>query len=371
MTLDYPTLEQIYQHVDRFAAEHARIARVESPGLSDEGLPVKAVFVTDPSVPDQQKQVALIVNMRHGNERGTRGVGPALLEWLASPEAAETLSRQLVVVVPVANPDGCTRDEFLAPDDGLSDTEARTIGALARRLLPDLVVDIHSMSDYETEAVIAAHTGKHGEDAFIHRAMMAKLVDDLATLGYPFLTDDLIGSYNNFFCGMCYEEFHAVVFGLEVNHLSLTCGEAAESGAAAVASLLRWGNARTPWQSEPGYPNGILLGSFMTSLRAAGQNAAERRRSRAALWRHRSRLGPLKRETSDQGTVGVTLTYDGEALDCPMEVSCRLRGSRHAVQATLNGSPVQPRLHADRCSTYVACTLPRVEPGTHELALAF
>jgi hypothetical protein len=332
---------------------------------------VDAVFVTDPAAPDEQKQIALVVNVRHGDERGTWGIGPALLDTLASPASAEILRSQIVTVVPVANPDGCARDEFLAPKDRLSETELRTIGELARRLLPDLVVDIHSLTGYDNECIIAAHPGREGEDAPIHQAMMARLVDDLAGIGYPFLTHTIGGWYNNFFCELCYRECHPLVFGMEVNHLSLTCQEAAESGAAAVRSLLNWGSERQPWQAEPGYPNGILRGSVQTSVRPPGANAAERRASRAAVWRGRAAFSNLRRTRPGMAEVRVAFDNDGEALGSAAQLVCRVRGRLDGVEATLDATAARPSMHRDKCSTYVACTMPRVQPGKHELVLVF
>ena len=371
MPSGYPTFDQIRDEILQFVERHATIARLEALGESDEGRPVDVVFVTDPAVPDDDKQVALIVNVRHGDERGTWGIGPALLEMLASPASAEILRSQTVVVVPVANPDGCARNEFLAPRDTLSDTELRTIVELARRIVPDLVVDIHSLSGYDSEFVLAAHVAQEGEDTFIHQAMMARLVGDLAEVGYPFFTSQVKGGYNNFFCGLCHEECHPLVFGLEVNHLSLTCDEAAESGGAAVCSLLNWGSARQPWQAQPGYPNGILLGNFHTSLRPAGANASERRSSRAALWRSRAGFSNLKRALVEKTKVRVTFDYDGEPLESVAQLVCRVRGRLSAVEATLDGSPARSSMRHEKCSTYVACELPVVRPGKHELILVF
>ncbi|MCK4301090.1 MAG: hypothetical protein KAX80_16240, partial [Planctomycetes bacterium] len=121
-TASFPTFEEVCSAVDGFASQHSRLASVQTLGLSPEGLPVRAVSVTGPGGSPSEKEVALVVCGRHGNELGTRVVGLALLRWLVSEAGALTRDRQRVLVVPVANPDGCVREEFFAPHDGLSET---------------------------------------------------------------------------------------------------------------------------------------------------------------------------------------------------------------------------------------------------------
>ena len=99
----FPSLDDIYQELDRFADRHSDIAHIDSLGLSPEGRNVKAVYVTDKTVPAAEKEVAVLVCGRHGQEMGTRVVGTALLDWLSLAEGEETRRRQLVIVVPVGN----------------------------------------------------------------------------------------------------------------------------------------------------------------------------------------------------------------------------------------------------------------------------
>jgi hypothetical protein len=184
----FPSLDEIYQGLDQFADTNSDIARIESLGLSAEDREIKAAYVTDNSIPAEKKEVALVICGRHGQELGTRVVGPALLDWLASAEGEETRQHQLVIVVPVANPDGCVRGEFWAPNDKLSETEENTIAALAEAYQPDAVIDIHSWGDLsDGEAVVTANTCHSGEDVFIHESIAAKMAEHAGAKGYPFL----------------------------------------------------------------------------------------------------------------------------------------------------------------------------------------
>ncbi|MCK4298820.1 MAG: hypothetical protein KAX80_04770, partial [Planctomycetes bacterium] len=337
---DFPSLEDIYSACEEFVTKHAPLARLETLGSSPEGRPVQAVFVTEPSVPPSEKEVALFVCGRHGNELGTRVVGLALLEWLASEAGAETRRKQLVVVVPVANPDGCVREEFFAPDDGLSETEQATIAQLASSLRPDAVLDVHSMSAGDTEAVITAHTTAAGEDEFVHRAVGVRMVEGAARAGYPFALHrvHLSDGYNNFFCGMCYERLHSLAFGMETNHFALTPEESAESAVAAITPLLRTGNQRAPWQCSPGYPNRIIVGELRSSIQATGTCPEEVRESRCRLWAARRHFAWPRREMPNPHTLQLSTDYTGEEEGFAFSLCCRLRGEPDVRNVSLNGA---------------------------------
>jgi len=369
----FPSFQDVCEMVAEFARRHPDIARMTSLGRSDEGREVLAVEVTDPGVPLETKQVAMVVCGRHGNELGTRVIGSAVLEWLASEDAAETRTHQLVVVVPVANPDGCVRDAFLAPNDGLSDAERRTVMALAERTQPDAIVDVHSLGGNDIEAVIAAHTGRSGVDAFTQAALATEIADAAGRGGYPFDLEGVTFSnqYNNFLAGECYDRFHSVALGMEVNHLALRPDQAADSGVVAISSFLRSGNRRRYWQAHPGYPNDLIIGNFSTSIRPAGSDAASRRSARVALWQNRRFFDGLKRTMPDSHTVKVVAQYTGGPLQTPWTLCCRLRGRPVVRDVRLNGEPVQCETFTDACSTYVSVVAEATGPERYELLVGF
>ena len=165
--IDYEALEN---WIDRFLDVHETIARAEVLAETVEGRPIGAVHLTDPGVSENDKEVALIVIGRHGNEIGTRVVGPAVFEWPASAAAQEILERQHIIVVPVANPDGCAHTVFGLPVYRLSGLEKRSLLPLAAAHPPDVVLDILSLGR-ETgmglnwgglEAIVIDHTADAG-----------------------------------------------------------------------------------------------------------------------------------------------------------------------------------------------------------------
>ncbi len=378
MAGEYPSLEDVYARVDAFVADHPDLARCEDLGRSPEGREVRAVYVSDPTTSDRDKSVALIVCGRHGNEAGTRVVGTALLDWLASPTGNATRRRQIVIVVPVANPDGAAHGAFHAPPWHLSQTEYATIGELASTHLPDAVMDVHSFGedDADLQAVVTGNTTSEAEDEAIHRSVAARMVEAAARAGYPYAlhTEKRKEGYNNFISGYCYDLCHSLAFGMEVNHHVLEPEEAAESGVAAITALLAEGNERLPWQVGIGYPNELLRGDFFTSIRPAGQDAAKRRQSRACVWQDRMfyRLG--RREAPSRRTVTMRAMYTGYAdrvRPSAFALCCRVRGRHDSLEVILNGKVVEAVTFGDECSTYAQVDVQPTGREDYELTVRF
>ena len=377
-THHYPSFDEIYRSLDEFVDQHSGIARMASLGLSGEGREVRAVTVTDPSVPEIDKQVALVVCGRHGHELGTRVAGHAALEWLASEDGTETRRDQVVIVVPVANPDGCVREEFHAPSRHLSEVEYNTIAALARTYLPDAIIDIHSFGEGQADlqAIVAGNNTDDAEDLPIYHGVAAKMIEGAARKGYPYVlhTRKRNAGYNNFIAGYCYDNYHTLAFGLEINHHDFEPDEAAGSGAAIVTSLLAQGNTRAPWMAHSGYPNTVLAGDFFTSIRPLGCNAAERRRSRAFLWKNRRFFTVSNREAPDRHTIRVRTEFSGysdDAAESGFTLCCRIRGFPDRIRAEVNGEDHGIRTFSDTCSTYVAIDFQPSSSQAWQVSMAF
>ena len=393
--IDYEPLED---WIEQFVSRHGEIARAEVIAKSTEGRAIRAVHLTNPGLPDNDKEVALIIIGRHGNEIGTRVVGPAVLEWLASDAAGKILDRQHVIVVPVANPDGCAHTVFGLPVYHLSGLEKRSLLPLAAKYPPDVVLDVHSLGK-ETgmglnrggmEAIVIDHTANAGEDQYILRDMARVMINDAAASGYPFLfhtlepyqhsrekADGLIDyAFNNHINAALYDTYHALTFGVEVNHFVLNPQETAESGLAVIRSLLNMGNRVFPWEFYAGYPNRIISGDFLASMRPRGKDARERRNSRKEIWanRHlfRTPFEPY-REMLDAHSVKATVKYTGEAgIAGGITVSLRIRGKPNIKRAALNGERVDYYKKEDECSTYVFVELEAIKKDdTREIIVEF
>jgi hypothetical protein len=382
----YFTYEEIDNWIEQYENKNRKIASVERIGYSDEGRAIKAVHVTNNSVPISDKEIALIIIGRHGDELGTRVIGPSVLEWLASKAAQKTRDHQHIIVVPVANPDGCVHTVFGLPAYHLSDLEKRTLLPLGEKYVPDIVMDVHSVGEEKLgmnwgglEAVIIDQNAKVGEDQYILGEMAREMIHGAARAGYPFLLHTLEYyqqlrkkadrhsgyAFNNHVNGALYEAFHPLTFGMEVNHFVLSPHDTAQSGLAVITSMLERGNRISPWEYYPGYPNRILSGDFLAWIGPQGKTAQERRNSRKEIWRKRSffetPFNPY-RVMLDDHSVRVIVRYSGdEEITNGLTLSFRIRGRPKIKSITMNNEKVDYYSKRDECSTYVFLDIDTVE----------
>ena len=378
-SLSPPNLKKLYQQLDDFGNNYPEIVEIHSLGLSDEGREIKAFHVTDRGRRSlAEKEVVVVICGRHGDELGAFAVGLQLLHWLVSEEASDIIKDQLLIIVPFANPDGFVRGEFFAPKDKLSGIEKNYIKLLVDKFRPDVLIDVHSIGRGDLEAVIAGHTSHTGEDDFISGLLGTRMIKGAELEGYPFILH-LLGvqqlkpwtnvQYNNFICQECFELCHSLVFGLEVNHYSLDIDDAAQSGVAAIKPLLNAANKRFPWEYYSGYPNRIIKGNFLTSIRATGNRPGDRRESRYEIWNNRDSFTEPIRKIPDRRTIKIKTDYSGEILLHPISFCCRIRGRPNIRQVYLDDSETKFYTCEDDCSLYVFSDALSLNRGEHEVEI--
>lgn len=370
--------EEIEKWIEQYVDNNKEIAYIEIIGQSNEGKDIKAVHVTDSTLPINEKEVALIIIGRHGDELGTRVVGPALLDWLASKDAKETIDCQHIIVVPIANPDACVHATFGLPVYRLSDLEKRSLIPLGVKYIPDVVMDVHSVGKDKfglnwggLEAVIIDQNAKAGEDQYILGEMAREMVNAAAIAGYPFLLHTLEPyqdlrkkadtlsefAFNNHVNVALYDSFHSLTFGMEVNHFVLSPNDTAKSGLAVIKSLLVMGHRVFPWEYYSGYPNRILSGDLLAWISPRGKNANERRNSRKEIWSKRNffevPFNPYRKMLDDH-SVGITVKYSGEEeITNGITISFRIRGTPRIKSINMNNEKIDYYVKEDNCSTYV------------------
>jgi len=378
--------DEIFNWVGRFINNNKEIAYEEIIGKSDEGRDIKAIHITNKTKNILEKQIALIIFGRHGDEIGTRVVALALIDWLASKDAKQIIDNQHIIIIPVANPDGCFHNVFGLPAENISELEKRSILQLGEKYIPDIVMDIHSVGMEKRgfnwgglEAVIIDQNADAGEDQYISRQMAAEMINDAAKAGYPFLLhtpkfyQDLKKkagllsdiAFNNYVNEVLYESFHSLAFGMEVNHFVLQPDDTANSGLAIIKSMFKMGNHTFPWEYYPGYPNRILSGDFLCSIKPKGVNADERRKSRKDIWskRHLFKVpyNPY-REMPNNHSIRITVAYCGEEeIAGGITVSFRIRGIPEIKKLTVNDKHVEYYSKKDECSTYLFLDLETIK----------
>jgi hypothetical protein len=410
-------LEEVYRWLDDHVAEHKEIAHKKSIGTSQEHRDIPAVFVTNREIPDNVKQIAVVTLARHGQELGTRVVGPEILNYLVSDEAKEVRDTQVVIVVPVVNPDGFVRNEFHSSMTSLTKTERLVLGELFKAYPPDMIIDFHSLgkeqgSKYDCgdmEVIIPANTTRWGMDEQIHQYVAQKMREAAEAAGWPYeihTLEDLaayyfggtkIGNmpwtylqekvyllhtqdfyddyhipeergYTNYTCGPAYLAWHSLVFGMETNHHALSAEDIATSGMVPCRALLEMGSTRFPWEKDRGYPVNILQGDFRISIRPVGRNSADRRASRTRIWKERTHFSMPQREMPDQQTTVARARYFGDGL--PMQFALCLRMRRSPISSvTLAGRQLDFETFPDNCSTFLYIPVVMEHAGTVELII--
>jgi hypothetical protein len=411
-------LKEIYQWLDDWVAGHAGIARKEVIGKSLDHRDIPAIFITDEAAPDADKQIAVVTLARHGQEFGARVVGPEIIRYLCSEEAKQIREAQIVIVVPVVNPEGFALNQFCSSMTSLTKTERLVLGKLFKEYPPDMMIDYHSLGESagskydrgDMEVIIPANTTRWAMDEQIHQYVAREMqkaaesegwpyeihtLEDLATyyfgdtkIGnmpwtylkekvYLLHTQDFFDNYDipeedtytNYTCGPSYLKWHTLVFGMETNHYGLSqAGDVALSGLSPCAALLKMGNTRLPWEKDKGYPVSILQGDFRISIRPSGNTASERRTSRIRIWNERNNFSLPQREMVDQETTVARVRYFGWDLPIEFALCLRMRQSNIA-SVTTGGREVAFETFKDGCSTFIYIALTMEKAGTVEFTL--
>jgi len=332
------TSEQYEATLGFWAEKHPSLLAVETVGASVEGTPIYLLKISDGGLPDADKQVALITALHGGPERSGTSTILHLVEWLLgdSPDAVRTRRKQIVLLMPIVNPEAYFVTDRFGNAHGIDpytgggaanwDLETMTYKhldkspeiaaflAVVDKYRPEVHADLHGIglqeyredqlgdrtmyqgqtmfevtgsaySNYAlrpwdwrvTEAMVeAGWEAGYGSDRFeadAQRGFWGPAMQPLADRLW-------VGRPNFYTAQYAYAKYHTMLTALEIGW--------ERSGVARVAGLLRIGNG--PWQGEPveGYPVNRVhsyIGHFLT---AWGPTAAERRRSRVALWQRQA-----------------------------------------------------------------------------------
>jgi hypothetical protein len=337
---------------------------------------------------------------------------------LTGDDAAKIRDTQIVIVIPVVNPEGFVLNEFHSSRTSLTKTERTVLGRFFNDHPPDMVIDYHSLgkaggSKYDRgdmEVIIPANTTRWAMDEQIHQYVALKMRDAAESAGWPYeihTLEDLAtyyfggteigsmpwtylqekvyllhtqdfydnydipeeGAYTNYTCGPAYLKWHPLVFGMETNHWSLSDpADIASSGLAPCKALLKMGSTRFGWEKDRGYPVNILQGDFRISIRPLGGNAAERRGSRIRIWGERRHFSLPQREMPDQGVTLARVRYFGR--DLPMAFALCMRMRQCPVRrVSIGDEEIGFETFKDKCSTYVYIPMEMKTAGTVEVRI--
>ena len=349
-----PGFAEIAATLRYWSEKHPDMFTLETRGTTKEGLPIFLARITNKSVRDDDKQIALITATHAGAERTGATTIMHFAEWLMgnSREAVETRRKQVVLLMPVVNPWGYGTAESNANSQGIDpyssqrgkawnlDTltlkepgkapEVVALQSVFDEFKPDVQWDMHGVplrwngnqvvescgtaySNYSlrpwdwrvTEAMIAeARKAGYGIDrgeADTQRLFFGPDMPPLADrlwVGRPFFYTAMYG----------YARYHTLLGTCEVGY--------EESGVARLRGLMRIGNRVWDGENIEGYPVNVVKSLVGQWVMAGGRNAAERRRSRVELWQRQGTftLGVLYPQTDCRIGLAMALTAKGAKL---------------------------------------------------------
>jgi hypothetical protein len=151
----FPTADEVQAAVN--AAAGNPWVTVHSLGASEDGRPITVLEITNPAstVPRGDRVVTLLETQQHGNEpAGTGAALPLLSDLLAGKHPADLLDNQVLLLLPMTNPDGATADQRANSKGvdinrdhvGLETSEARALHEVLKRWDVHVAIDHHEYS---------------------------------------------------------------------------------------------------------------------------------------------------------------------------------------------------------------------------------
>ncbi len=122
-------------------------------GTTVEGRPIRLAEVTDPAspVPMEGRVVTFIFTQQHGNEPAGTPAALALLDDIAAGKPiADTLANQILLLLPMANPDGATANQRANAKSTDINRDHAALASPEARILHDVLNrwDVHVAMDH-------------------------------------------------------------------------------------------------------------------------------------------------------------------------------------------------------------------------------
>jgi len=329
------TFEEYEVTLKYWAQQQPGIFSFQKRGESHDGQPVYLVKITDKSVPDEDKQVALVSALHAGPERSGATTALHLIEWLMgdSDLAKETRRKQIVLVVPIANPHAFfstdrfgNKERIDLYDPQLAYWDLKALKLAVPKRTPELAAFLSIVDEYQPEVHLDLHgTGLQAfpEDKLGDRTMReGQTMFEISACSYsncgvrpwdPRVTEAMVragqaagygsdraeadaqrcfwNADHDYFRNRLWiaprpDRFRSLFYGYMKYHTMISTTEIGweESGVARVSGILALGNKA--WLDEKflGYPVTRMRARAGRFVTAYGQTAAQRRTSRVELW---------------------------------------------------------------------------------------
>jgi len=317
---------------------------VEVIGKSS-GYDIHAAIFTDPSVPDEEKQCAMIVAQHSGMEISGMNTVLSLGNYLAAGKGDALLRGLVVVLLPCPNPwtfakqspDFTFRNEagvdeyvsftYHGAKSGGRNPSAVAVQALIDRFRPEILLDCHGVHAEDQLVIPSLGVSAFVSNRLYNEELLAELQQASTDAGYATfsadtaetlpMTDpdcrdaDVIAHFRATARGAiaptyAYYRYHTMAASLEIAY---EC-EAVER----LVRALEMGVRTNKREVYPGYPVNCVVSPYgHVSLRAYGTTAAERRESRIELWTKRGDIGLGVAHPEVPGFSAAIVTLDPTA----------------------------------------------------------
>ena len=154
--------------------DHAQRMRIEIPGTSVQGRPVLACVLTDDSTAAEAKEHVLITTTHSGIEKGATVAALEIMRWLLGEDvlAREVLRKQVIIVMPVCNPDGYVKPAFTNDHGRDAYMDWNASGPINPAEMPEAVAIQKIMDQWQPEIFSDIHGNDFSFPGYIHlRAM--------------------------------------------------------------------------------------------------------------------------------------------------------------------------------------------------------
>lgn len=365
----WPPLEKVELTLQHWAKKHPRLMRLEVVGRSTQGRNLYVIRLTNPDRDEGDKEHALVTALHSGLERSGSNTVLSIIEWLLSgdPAANEILQRQVVVCLPIPDPDRYVEGKVSpvygnwaldGPRDPDRSPEAMAVKKVMDQYQPEVHADIHGTSLAFARYIMFESSGSSYSNLSLrpyHREII-QLMDEAALAeGYP--CDTAESDAERVFWGPGLEQMksklwlgrpnvYAAIYGYYHYHTIVSASEVAweRSGLLRHRRLLEIGNATWPGEFYRGYPTRIVMGNTHAMVTAYGQTAMARRRSRVELWNklHRMTFGIL-----DPVVEGKAMCV---CATSPQSAAKWL--AARTLKAAVNGLRGHPRISAEALTRF-------------------
>ena len=295
MSTPYPNYEDVMRESKEIAESASDLVEYEEIGLSEEGRAIPCLKLTAPAFSDDNKSVLLLSGGTDGDEEVGRAVALGLARTLLDPCNRKHLERQVILIIPVINPDGCegnlsdsvgnakgvkSREVHLQGKPPAT-AEGRAIRSLAEKWIPDAHVDFHGLAG-----------GSMGDYSFLYptvntnwsRTILCEVNAEMAKsgtdAGWPKGAARMWTEPRTNFPGWLARNYSSLCMVVEGGENYYPIEDSVASGVVRLMRLIEIGEESRGFQSTPNYPCDVVNGTPMGALMSYGETYRDRRESR-------------------------------------------------------------------------------------------